>query len=62
VNAGTEYAVVISSVGDDTTSKVMGPQLHRERLRFRTAWILHDSGTTWTMTTQDIAFKEGGWL
>jgi hypothetical protein len=21
-----------------------------------------DGGTTWTMTTQDIAFKEGGWL
>jgi hypothetical protein len=21
-----------------------------------------DGGTTWTMTTQDVAFKEGGWL
>jgi len=62
VNAGTEYAVVISSVGDDTTSKVMVRSSTANGYASGQRGYSTDGGTTWTMTTQDIAFKEGGWL
>ncbi|MBN2100207.1 MAG: IPT/TIG domain-containing protein [Dehalococcoidia bacterium] len=63
VSAGTEYAIVLSSTGDDTTNKVM--------VRFYTKNVYaggqhgrsYDSGTTWLMLpAYDMAFKEGGWL
>jgi hypothetical protein len=62
VNAGTEYALVISSVGDDTTSKVMVRTNTAGGYASGQRGYSTDGGTTWTMTTQDIAFKEGGWL
>jgi hypothetical protein len=62
VNAGTEYALVISSVGDDTTSKVMVRTNTTGGYASGQRGFSVDGGTAWTMTTQDIAFKEGGWL
>ncbi|MDM7999629.1 MAG: IPT/TIG domain-containing protein [Dehalococcoidia bacterium] len=62
VNAGTEYAIVISSPGDDTTSRIMVRANSTGGYASGQRGYSTDGGTTWTMTTQDIAFKEGGWL
>jgi hypothetical protein len=63
VNAGTEYALVISSSGDDTTSKVMVRVYTANSYASGQRGYSTDGGTTWTMVpTQDIAFREGGWL
>jgi hypothetical protein len=63
VNAGTEYALVISSSGDDTTSKVMVRTYTANGYASGQRGYSADGGTTWTMVpTQDIAFREGGWL
>jgi hypothetical protein len=62
VSAGTEYALVISSTGDDTTSKVMVRTNTTGGYASGQRGYSTDGGTTWTMVpTQDIAFREGGW-
>jgi len=63
VNAGSEYALVMSSAGDDTTSKVMVRLYTANGYASGQRGYSVDGGTTWTMVpTQDIAFREGGWL
>lgn len=61
VNAGTEHVRVISSSGDDTTSKAMVGINTTCGYAPGQRGYSADGGTTWTVTTQDIAFKEGGW-
>jgi hypothetical protein len=62
VSAGMEYALVISSSGDDTTSRVMVGVYTVGGYTGGQRGYSTNGGTTWTMTTQDITFKEGGWL